>query len=220
MPRLVVISDTHGRHRALDLPEGDVLVHCGDFCTHGKEREARAFADWMRGQPHPHKVVVAGNHDRCLELDPSLAETLFEGCTYLFDTSATVAGLSFHGSPWQPWFLDWAFNLPRGEPLREKWALIPDGIDVLITHGPPMHVLDRTFAGIHAGCADLREAVERVRPALHLFGHIHEGFGTERHGDILFVNASTCDLEYQATHRPVVIDLVPGGPASEIGLGD
>src|SRR5690606_28434943 len=111
--RLVVISDTHGQHRAIDVPEGDVVVHCGDFCTHGKEREARAFAAWFRELPHPEKVVIAGNHDRCLELDASLAGELFAGCTYLFDSAATVAGLSFYGAPWQPWFLDWAFNLPR-----------------------------------------------------------------------------------------------------------
>ena len=211
--RLVVISDTHGQHRGIDLPEGDVVVHCGDFCTHGKEREARAFAAWFRELPHPEKVVIAGNHDRCLELDAGLAGELFAGCTYLFDSAATVAGLSFYGAPWQPWFLDWAFNLPRGEPLRAKWALIPEGIDVLVTHGPPMEILDRTFAGIHAGCADLRAAVERVRPALHLFGHIHEAFGVERHGEVLYANASTCDLDYRATHPPLVFDVDPGGAA-------
>ena len=90
--RLVAISDTHGRHRQLVMPEGDVVIHCGDFCARGKEREARDFAAWFRALPHVHKVVIAGNHDLCLERDPSRAAELFDGCPYLFDRAATVAG--------------------------------------------------------------------------------------------------------------------------------
>jgi predicted phosphodiesterase len=219
MARLVVMSDTHGQHRAIAVPEGDVLVHCGDFCTHGKEREAQAFARWFQSLPHRHKVVIAGNHDRCLELDPSLAAALFDDCTYLCDAAAEVAGLRFYGAPWQPWFLDWAFNLPRGEPLRRKWALIPPQTDVLLTHGPPMEVLDRTFAGVHAGCEELRAAVARLTPPLHVFGHIHEGFGVVRHGATLFGNASICDLAYDPTRAPLVFDLEPGGPARAVDGG-
>jgi predicted phosphodiesterase len=205
--RLVVVSDTHGFHDRIALPDGDVLVHCGDFCSHGLEEEARAFADFFRAQRHPHKVVIAGNHDRCLERAPALAAELFAGASYLFDSGATVAGLRFWGAPWQPWFLDWAFNLPRGEPLREKWQLIDERTDVLVTHGPPQHVLDRTFSDDHAGCEELRAAVERLSPRLHLFGHIHEGYGSERQGGTLFINAASCTLAYRPDNPAVVVDV-------------
>jgi predicted phosphodiesterase len=207
MPRLVLLSDTHGHHSKLDAPEGDVLVHAGDFCSTGKEEQARRFARWLAAQPHAHKVVIAGNHDRCLELDMSLGAKLFEGATYLLDSGATLAGLTFYGSPWQPEFLNWSFNLPRGEPLRQVWAKIPAGIDVLITHGPPFGVLDRTFQGALVGCEELRTAVDRVQPRLHVFGHIHEAAGAQRESGVLFVNAATCTLAYQPDNPILVVDV-------------
>jgi Icc-related predicted phosphoesterase len=118
-----------------------------------------------------------------------------------------VAGLRFWGAPWQPWFLDWAFNLPRGEALRSKWALAPSGVDVLLTHGPPHGILDRTATGDQAGCEALRAAVRRVRPRLHVFGHIHDGHGWTREDGMLFVNASICTVAYAPTNRAVVVDV-------------
>lgn len=207
MPRLVLLSDTHGHHPRLRVPDGDVLVHAGDFCSSGKEAQARSFARWLAKQPHPHKVVVAGNHDRCLEIDIGLGDQLFEGATYLLDREATVAGLRFYGSPWQPEFLSWAFNLPRGEPLRAVWRKIPAGIDVLVTHGPPFGVLDRTYGGQWVGCEELRTAVDRVQPRLHVFGHIHEGAGTHAEGGVLFANAAVCTLAYQPDNPILVVDV-------------
>ena len=207
MPRLVLLSDTHGYHDQLRVPDGDVLVHAGDFCTSGKEAQARAFARWLARQPHPHKVVIAGNHDRCLEIDIGLGDRLFQGATYLLDREATVAGLRFYGSPWQPEFLSWAFNLPRGEPLRAVWSKIPAGNDVLITHGAPFGILDRTYAGMWVGCEELRTAIDRVRPRLHVFGHIHEGAGTHVEDGILFANASICTLGYDPEHPAIVVDV-------------
>jgi Icc-related predicted phosphoesterase len=209
--RIVAISDTHGMHDRIDVPEGDVLVHAGDFTSNGKASAVRAFADWLDDLPHAHKVVIAGNHERSLELDPELGPRLFRRATYLFDSETEIAGLTFHGSPWQPWFLDWAFNLPRGEPLRRKWAMIGPAVDVLVTHGPPMGVLDRTTSGERAGCEELAMAIGRVQPTLHLFGHIHEGHGCERVGDTLHVNASICTVGYAPTNPPFVIDVTQSG---------
>ena len=213
--RVVAISDTHCMHGLLTLPEGDVLVHTGDFCGRGSVAQAEDFAAWFAQLPHPHKVVIAGNHDRCLEDDPTLAERLFaaEDVTYLFDTAATVAGLRFHGSPWQPAFFDWAFNLPRGQPLAEKWALIDEDVDVLLTHGPPSGVLDGTTRGVNVGCEALTEALARVRPRLHIFGHIHEGYGALHQGETLYVNACTCTVDYRPANPPIVIDMGPEGCA-------
>jgi predicted phosphohydrolase len=205
--RLVLLSDTHMLHGRLEIPDGDVVVHAGDFCSSGSFEEASRFATWFAALPHPHKVIIAGNHDRCLEADPSLGPKLFRDAHYLFDSGATLGGLAFWGSPWQPWFLSWAFNLPRGPALKAKWDLVPSGIDVLVTHGPPAAILDRCESGEDAGCMDLRAAIERVRPRLHVFGHIHEGYGQRRIGPTLFVNASNCTAAYAPTNEPVVVDL-------------
>ena len=124
------------------------------------------------------------------------------------------------GSPWQPWFYDWAFNLQRGPEIRAKWDRIPAGVDVLVTHGPPAGILDRVVDGRSVGCADLLDAVRRVRPLLHVFGHIHEAYGEVERDGTRFVNASTCTVRYAPVNAPVVVDLLrrapgprePGGP--------
>lgn len=209
--RLVLISDTHG-HDDFPVPPGDVLIHAGDGCKRGSLDEARAWGDFLRAQPHPHKIVIAGNHDRCFESALDEAAGHFHGLTFLHDSGSELDGLGVWGSPWQPWFLNWAFNLQRGPELAEKWALIPEATDVLITHGPPMGVLDQTVMGEAVGCADLMARLEVVRPRVHVFGHIHEGYGTAHidHGagpGTLCVNASTCTLAYRATNPAVVVDL-------------
>jgi predicted phosphohydrolase len=205
--RLVCISDTHNRHKKIALPAGDILVHAGDLSGHGEPKEIAAFGKWLAGLPYRHKVVIAGNHDFLFERSPAEGRALLGEVTYLQDSGAELEGLRFWGSPWQPWFYDWAFNLPRGEPLREKWALIPAGTDVLITHGPPLGHGDRTSRGEQVGCADLLEAIRRIQPRCHVFGHIHEGYGTTREGQTACLNAATCDLDYQPVHAPLVLDL-------------
>ena len=129
------------------------------------------------------------------------------GVTYLEDEEVEIEGLRLWGSPWQPWFYDWAFNLPRGPALRAKWDRIPAGIDVLVTHGPPHGVLDHVGRGEDVGCEELLEAVRRVRPRLHVFGHIHEGYGQLERDGVRFVNASTCTLSYDPVNAPILFDL-------------
>ena len=204
--RLVLISDTHQRHDQLVVPDGDVLVHAGDFSTRGGEEEVARFAAWLRALPHRHKVVIAGNHDFLFERDPARARALLAGATYLEDSGVTIEGVRFWGSPWQPRFFDWAFNLDRGAPLKAKWDLIPAGIDVLIVHGPPRGVLDRTWRGEEVGCDDLREALGRVKPRLFVCGHIHEAHGERTVGETRCVNASCCDVRDRLFHAPVVVD--------------
>ena len=169
--RLVLLSDTHGLHRELSIPDGDVLVHAGDFCNAGEAVEARVLGEFFLDLPHRHKVVIAGNHDRCLEADPGLSPEIFAGCHYFLDSGVEIGGMTFWGSPWQPWFFDMAFNHERGAKLREKWDLIPAHVDVLITHGPPHGVFDRTETGENIGCGELRDATQRTCPRLHVFGH-------------------------------------------------
>ena len=202
-----MISDTHG-HEDFAVPAGDVLIHAGDGCKRGTLDEAARWGEHLDRLPHPHKVVIAGNHDRCFESDLADARLqLPPDVHYLHDSGCEIAGLELWGSPWQPWFLSWAFNLQRGPELAAKWALIPATTDILITHGPPMGILDRTYDERAVGCEALREALTRVRPRVHCFGHIHEGYGSEARDGTLFVNASTCTLAYRPTNPAIVVDL-------------
>ncbi|MCA9671312.1 MAG: metallophosphatase domain-containing protein [Myxococcales bacterium] len=205
MVRLVAISDTHGAHDRVSVPDGDILVHAGDLTGLGELAELHRANDFLAAQPHAHKVVIAGNHDWCFVRQPDQARAALSAARYLQDEAAEVCGLRFYGSPWQPWFLNWAFNLPRGPQLAARWAAIPDDTDVLITHGPPRGILDRTFAEAHAGCDALLARVTQIRPLTHIFGHIHEAAGVRVRGGTTFVNASACD-----SGRAVVLDIEGG----------
>lgn len=209
--RLVCISDTHGHHGHVALPAGDVLVHAGDFSRRGRLDEVTEFARWFVDQPHPHKIVVAGNHDFLCERDPALVRQLFAGAHYLEHEAVSVAGLAVFGSPWQPWFHDWAFNLRRGAALAAKWAEVPAGVDLLVTHTPPLGCLDRTARGEEVGCGDLAAALPRIAPRVHVFGHIHEAYGTASDAGRLSINASTCTLAYRAVQPPVVVEWSDAG---------
>lgn len=210
MKRIVFISDTHQLHDNLVLPKGDIIVHAGDVGSRGSIPEMIDFLEWFSKLPYAHKIFIAGNHDFAFERYPDdMANFLqrFPGVTYLQDSSVTVDGIKFYGSPWQPEFYNWAFNLPRGERLAEKWAMIPDDTDVLITHGPPATILDYTeYDKINVGCVDLLKRVNEVKPKIHVFGHIHEGYGYRDIDGIMFINASICTLRYKPTNPPVVVD--------------
>jgi Icc-related predicted phosphoesterase len=207
--KIVAISDTHALHRSLTIPDGDILVHAGDITRQGDPREVDDFNDFLGQLPHRDKIIIAGNHDFCFERDPGRTASLITNGIYLMDRSVSVQGLRFYGSPWQPWFYDWAFNLQRGPEIRAKWDLIPDGTDVLVTHGPPLGHGDRTFRGEPVGCGDLLDAVSRVRPLVHIFGHIHEGAGVTRNERTTFINASSCDLMYAPVNPPIVHEIEP-----------
>lgn len=191
--RIVCVSDTHARHHLTELPDGDVLVHAGDITRHGALDDVKSFNAWLGtlNRRYRHKVVICGNHDFCFQERAADARSLLTNAIYLEDSGCELDGLTFYGSPWQPWFGGWAFNLPRGEELAKVWAKIPDRVDVLITHGPPEGILDRTHRGDLAGCRDLLVRVYEVNPRLHVFGHIHEAAGRIDIGETIFVNAST-----------------------------
>lgn len=210
--RLVVISDTHTLHDGIDLPPGDVLVHAGDFSLSGQPHEVVGFFDWFASRPHPHKIVIAGNHDLVFESNPDFARSMVPAeVIYLEDAGCEIDGIRFWGSPWQPWFLDWAFNLKTEDALQVKWDLIPADTDVLVTHGPPFEILDECYDGRRVGCAALARTVRRIDPELHVFGHIHEGYGRivdpMQRARTTFVNACVCDQFYRPLNPPVVVDI-------------
>lgn len=213
--RIVCISDTHNCNEEIVVPDGDLLIHSGDAVTSGTLNEIERFFNWFASLPHKRKVLIAGNHDWAFQLQPDKVRALIpESLTYLQDSSTEIDGLKIYGSPWQPRFFDWAFNLNRGPELAEKWARIPDDIDVLITHGPPHGILDlvpRKGWDENTGCEELRKRVEQIaaygRLKLHVFGHIHCGYGVHEEFGVKFVNASTCDEQYNPTNPPIVVDL-------------
>lgn len=205
--RLVLISDTHEQHEALGkLPEGDVLIHAGDYTYTGSKRAKANFFDWFYTQPHRDKIFVAGNHDFKEPKKP--VNMAFDGhaVSYLFDSGIEIDGLKFWGSPYTPRFGDWAFMYDRG---TKDWNVIPEGTDVVITHGPGKQLLDRVGGyGEPVGCPELtNRLLDVVRPKLHVFGHIHGSYGMLKLKDTLFVNAAICDEAYKPTHEPIVVDL-------------
>lgn len=206
--RIVCLSDTHDAFRGLEVPPGDLLVHGGDLSRRGRIEEVEASAEWLRSLPHRHKIVIAGNHDFCLEREDPRA--LLQGLTYLQDEGCEVEGLRVYGSPWTPAHGLWSFQAERGEPLSSIWQQIPAGVDLLVTHGPPRGILDRHVSGSNLGCEDLRQRVEQVKPKLHVFGHVHESHGTYRSPHTLYVNACNCSFGYKRQQPPVVVDWVDG----------
>lgn len=209
--RIVCISDTHNCNEQIKVPDGDILIHAGDATITGRVDEIVLFNKWFARLPHENKIFIAGNHDWLFETNNNYArQILSDEIIYLQDSSTEIEGLKFYGSPWQPRFYDWAFNLMRDAELAEKWKLIPDDTDILITHGPPNGILDevpRKYFIENTGCEELRKRVEQIKPKLHVFGHIHCGYGTAEQFGTKFVNASNCDESYEPTQLPIVIDL-------------
>jgi len=202
--RLVVLSDTHGQHDKIkNMPEGDVLIHAGDFMNSGTDlREIISFNRWLGQQSFKHRVVCAGNHDKYFESDPETARELLTNADYLENSEITIEGIRFWGSPYSPEFFHWAFMYPRGTASDRYWDSIPEHLDVLITHTPPLGILDHTAPHmVHLGCAELLDAVRSKKPKVHLFGHIHGGAGELKHEGIRFVNAAYLNERYKPS-RP------------------
>jgi len=211
--RLVFLSDTHGANLHHPVPDGDVLIHCGDFSKLGKEKELLEFSEWFFSYPHKHKIFIAGNHDLMFEKDPGKARSLVGAGIYLLDQEVIIDGFKIYGSPWTPEFYSWAFMRKRGCELKFFWDKIPKDTDILLTHGPAMGILDYVpKSGMYVGCEELKQRLAVVRPSIHAFGHIHESYGTQilNWNDVeetLAINASICDLTLHGVNVPFVVDI-------------
>ena len=223
MHKVTLISDTHTKHRYLDadLPGGDILIHAGDFMNSGyHKREAIEFFEWFdQIDNYDTKVFIAGNHDRIMQND---AETMqaelvaYKTIEYLQDEELVLyydghngdmpeENVRIYGSPWQPWFYDWAFNLPRaGWELEQKWNDVPSNTDILVTHGPAWGFLDDVEGrrGQHLGCELLTERIKTIRPKIHVCGHIHSGYGHYFDGHTHFFNAAVLNEQYEYAQAP------------------
>ena len=209
------ISDLHGHQPKLE--GGDLLIVAGDCTAHDKVPQWVEFYAWLNAQNYRMKVYIGGNHDNYLAQCISDYESCKmgvvteEGFVYLCDSGCEFEGLKIWGSPWTRKFygqnLDcMAFALDNYQEMKEKWCLIPEDTDILITHSPPFSILDRTRRE-RTGCNELLRAVCRIRPKLHVFGHIHEGYGKEERDGIIYVNASQMDEDYFDYDRPVRVIL-------------
>jgi Icc-related predicted phosphoesterase len=190
---LVALSDTHELHRDLDVPDADILVHAGDFTLFslfsGSSRSIADFDRWLGELPHRYKIVVPGNHEYILEQSTS-PNTVLHNARVLINEGIQIEGLRFWGSPVTP-LGSGAFGVASATDRRNLYHQIPGGTDVLITHSPPFGILDSApGSDLHAGCPELLEAVRHVRPKLHLFGHIHPGYGSCTDNFTTYVNAS------------------------------
>lgn len=231
--RFVCFSDTHGLHDQIrNCPEADVLLHAGDLTNTGEVHQLGSLAQWLEKYPAQHKIVIAGNHD--ITLQPSYYEKswrrfhtepydceearalLSNGCcTYLEDEATEVNGYRIYGSPWQPAFCDWAFNLEVGAACKAAWDKIPSDVDILITHGPPFGMNDNCSDGSRQGCKELLKAIQSRNVAVSIAGHLHSGYGVTGDGVTLFANASTCDSKYNPINSPIVFDLPPAAELRE-----
>lgn len=208
--KVVILSDTHGHERlsCIDIPDGDVLIHCGDICKFGNLDEVAQFNERMALLPHRHKLLVAGNHDWPLYRQAEEARALLTAVTYLQDEQVVIDGLVFYGSPWMPEFNCWSFMLPRcSDELKAKRDAIPDKVDVLITHCPPEGILDFDYMFRSVGCSPLRYRVDQIAPKVHCFGHVHEARGSRQQDGTIFINATIVNKQMQLVHKPVVIEL-------------
>ncbi len=218
MTRIVAISDTHGYHEHVRVPPCDILIFAGDF-TKGDQGRApcRAFLQWLERQPAKAKAFINGNHDSQPSTWPKpFAEMVAEhapSATYLRDSEATIDGLRIYGSPFTPTFFDWYDMRDRGAAIRAHWDLIPTGLDLLVTHGPPKGFGDWSpFDKVCAGDDDLLDAIKRAKPKHHLFGHFHGGRGAYElaHTDgtkTTLHNVTICDEGYRPVNLPTIIDL-------------
>jgi Icc-related predicted phosphoesterase len=208
--KLCIISDTHGEHMGLQIPECDALIHCGDITSFGKEHSVIEFLDWFKNLDQcKNKIFIAGNHDFLFERNEKIAKQLVpENIIYLEDSMIEINGVKFWGTPVTLPFHNWAFNRTP-EQIIKYWKMIPDGIDVLITHGAPKYIMDTSpWSKTHTGSDTLAEEVmNRIKPKIHCFGHIHDCYGIKKINDITFINASNLSEEYEITNKPIIIDI-------------
>lgn len=228
--RVLCLSDIHALHHAIPkhfLPPADIFLCAGDISMLGGYDEVLSFKNWLITLPYEYRVVVAGNHDLTFDLDnydsirhpePNMMSghdyrevkliiSNEKNIIYLENQAVELLGIKVYGSPCSVKFHDWAFPVSPNQ--DSSWAQIPLDTDILITHGGPYKILDKCLNGVDDGDPALLKAVQRIRPSLSVFGHIHEAYGLEIHDGTTFINASITNLNYQITNPPILVDFIP-----------
>lgn len=212
--KVICVSDTHNKLSKIKIPDGDMIIHAGDVSSKGDYYDVLKFVKEFSALPHKHKIFIAGNHDFIFQYNKKQALELLKDTDiiYLEDNYTIIDNHKIYGSPWQPTFYDWAFNLNRGRSIKAKWDLIPNDVDILITHGPPYEILDiaprrANQYGEHVGCQDLLEKILQIKPKYHIFGHIHNGYGKCVQDDITFINASSLGENHVSINQPIEFEI-------------
>jgi Icc-related predicted phosphoesterase len=203
---IACFSDNHGEI-VENIPDADIVMCCGDVTYDGTGWSLDKFIDWFSKLPHKEKIFIAGNHDFCLNNDICKA-MIPKNVIYLQDSLyKSKTGLKIYGSPYTPKFFHWSFMKQRGDEISEVWAKIPKGIDVLVTHGPASGILDRNQNGQQCGCYDLGRYINKIKPKVHLFGHIHHSRGITKIEQTLYVNCSILNDDYDYIYEPYLIEV-------------
>tara|TARA_Y100000034_G_C6796891_1_gene357237 strand:+ start:219 stop:842 length:624 start_codon:yes stop_codon:yes gene_type:complete len=203
--RIVALSDIHNQY-TMKIPDGDVLIFAGDISYLGKLWDITKFNKWLGTLPHEHKLYIPGNHDALFEKEPLLAESIVSNGVQLTPKVTKINGVTFAGSPITPVFSKWSFQMGSAA-RRVHFSQLPK-VDVLVTHGPPKTILDQNAKGENCGCEWLLQEVSlRIKPKVHIFGHIHEGSGHQRQGDTDFYNVCILNEDQEAVHEATVINL-------------
>ena len=212
--KCIAVSDIHLKD--IKTPEADLLIVAGDMTMTGEANQIEWFCQWLYSQPQKNKVWIAGNHDFDFEREAKLGEKIAEktDSVYLNDSEVVIDGVKIWGSPITPEFHHWAFNRSRGFEIRKHWNAIPENVDILITHGPPLGYLD-AVEDEHVGCEDLLNKIQyelKHPPRYHVFGHIHEGYGRSsikrEDGKVVeLINASSCDRKYNPVNPPIEFEV-------------
>ena len=220
--KITFISDTHNKHNLIteDLPGGDLLIHAGDISSMGYEHEIKNFCKWFDNlSNYTHKVFIAGNHDWGFQDDETQTRNIINShktIDYLQDDLLMIGEnyddmVRVWGSPWQPEFYNWAFNLPRnGEELKSKWEMIVPDVDILVTHGPAWGYVDKVIGNpMNLGCELLADRIKTIKPKIHVCGHIHSGYGYMFDGDTHYFNAAVLGERYTYENKPMTVEWDP-----------
>ncbi|KAL8822886.1 MAG: hypothetical protein Q9191_006390 [Dirinaria sp. TL-2023a] len=173
---IVCVSDTHNNEP--NIPDSDVLVHAGDLTQTGTMEEVQRNLDWLQSLPHPHKIIIAGNHDFAL-LSEDWRSLRWGDIVYLQEARTKIRfangrTINFYGE------LGGTCNhgnlLFKYHPHEDTWNdKNPQEVNVFITHAPPKYHLDVDGYGSD----HLLKELWRIRPRLHVFGHVHGGYGKQ-----------------------------------------
>ena len=220
--KIVIISDTHDK-LIKELPDGDILVHCGDYSLFGEYDETKTFFDWFSEFPHKHKIVIPGNHEvgicprrhQYRYSNPNFDKTMaliksYTSINFLIDEELIIEGVKFYGTPWcggeRHIMYRWGFYMSRDEQRAEVFKKIPDDTDILISHTPPYDILDK-YDGRTLGCPALLERIKQVKPLVSCFGHIHSANGYIEKDGTHFFNCSSLGENYKIQYPCRVIEV-------------
>jgi Icc-related predicted phosphoesterase len=208
MIKIGAFSDSHNLHEKLKINKFDILICAGDATNQGSFPEVCKFLNWFGQQESTHKVYVPGNHDWLAQREPGITKDLCDqnNIKLLINEGIQIEGINIWGSPVTPFFCNWAFNAFSDE-LKKTWNLIPENLDILITHGPPYNILDKNGLDQSCGCNFLFDEIQKKKPRCHIFGHIHENNGLKEFNGTKFYNVSICNDCYRIENEVMEIDL-------------